>query len=25
MKFGYLSDLVAEMEERPKMVLYAPR
>ena len=25
MKFGYFSDLVAEMEERPKMVLYAPR
>ena len=25
MQFGYLSDLVAEMEERPKMVLYAPR
>lgn len=25
MKFGYLSDLVAEMEERPKMVLFAPR
>ena len=25
MTFGYLSDLVAEMEDRPKMVLYAPR
>ena len=25
MQFGYLSDLVKEMEERPKMVLFAPR
>ena len=25
MRFGYLHDLVKEMEERPKMVLYAPR
>ena len=24
-RFGYLGDLVKEMEDRPKMVLYAPR
>lgn len=25
MRFGHLKDLVNDMEERPKMVLYAPR
>ena len=25
MKFGYLNQLVGEMEDRPKMILYAPR
>ena len=25
MQFGYLHELVKEMEDRPKMVLYAPR
>ena len=25
MQFGYLHELVTEMEERPKMVLFAPR
>lgn len=25
MKFGYLNQLVEEMEDRPKMILYAPR
>ncbi|MFC1869526.1 hypothetical protein ACFL0H_15535 [Thermodesulfobacteriota bacterium] len=25
MRFGHLKDLVNDMEERPKMLLYAPR
>jgi len=25
MEFGYIGELVKEMEQRPKMVLYAPR